>query len=40
MDRQTEDSDFIGPSGVHGSKISYLEQKRATVFEKKKIIVN
>ena len=40
MDRQTEDSDFIGSSEGQGSKKSYLNQKSATLFEREKIIVN
>ena len=40
MDRQTEDSDFIGSSEGQGSKKSYLKQKSATLFEREKIIVN
>ena len=40
MDRQTEDSDFIGPSVGHGSKESYLEQKSVTLFDREKIIAN
>ena len=40
MDRQTEDSDFIGPSVGHGSKKSYLEQKSVTLFDREKIIAN
>ena len=40
MDRQTEDSDCIGPSAGQGPKKSFLEQKKATLFEREKIIVN
>ena len=40
MDRQTENSDFIGPSVGQESKKTYFEQKSATLFEREKIIVN